>query len=71
MNEVMINCVNLNTTIKISLKQVIHLYISVRTVFSSWSECCQNNLGTVVILPLIRIGYLYLTFSGLKHVILD
>ena len=25
----------------------------------------------LLILPLIRIGYLYLTFSGLKHVILD
>ena len=34
------------------------------------SECSENNLGAVVILPLIRIGYLYLTFSGLKQLIL-
>ena len=29
--------------------------------FSSWSECFDNSLGTVVILSLVRIGYLYVT----------
>ena len=40
-------------------------------LFSFWSECSENSLGTVVIFPLIHIGYLYLTFSGLKQLILD
>ena len=40
-------------------------------LFSSWSECSEISIGTVVILPLIRIGSLSLTFSLLKQLILD
>ena len=40
-------------------------------LFSSWSKCSEKSLGTVVILPLIHIGDLWLTFSSLKQLILD
>ena len=40
-------------------------------LFSFWSECSKKSLGTVVILPLIHIGYLQLTISSLKQLILD
>ena len=35
------------------------------------SEFSENSLGAVVILPLVHIGYLELTFSGLKQLIPD
>ena len=40
-------------------------------LFSSWSECSEKSLGTVVILPLIHTSSLSLTFSLLKQLILD
>ena len=40
-------------------------------LFSSWTKCSEMSLGTVMILPLIHIGDLWLTFSPLKQVILD
>ena len=40
-------------------------------LFSSWSEFPEKSLGTVVILPLIRISSLPLTISLLKQLILD
>ena len=39
--------------------------------FSFLSEYSENSLGTVVILPLVCIGYLELTFSDLKQLILN
>ena len=39
-------------------------------LFLLWSECSENSLGTVVILPLVSIGYLQL-FSDLKQLMLD
>ena len=38
-------------------------------LFSFWIRCSEISTGTVVILPLIHIGYLWLRFSGLKQVI--
>ena len=40
-------------------------------MFSFLSEYSENSLGTVVILPLVCIGYLELTFSDLKQLILN
>ena len=40
-------------------------------LFSSLTKCSEKSLGTVVILPLIHIGDLWLTFSSLKQLILD
>ena len=39
--------------------------------YLTWSDCSEKSLGTVVILPLIHIGVLWLTFSSLKQLILD
>ena len=35
------------------------------------SECSENSLSAVVILSHVSKGYLKLTFSGLKQLILD
>ena len=40
-------------------------------MFSSLMKCSETSLGAVVILPLVMIGQLELTFSGLKQVIHD
>ena len=36
-------------------------------LFSFLIQCFETSLGAVVILPVIMIGQLQLTFSGLKH----
>ena len=41
------------------------------SLFSSWSEWFEISLYTVVILPLIHIGFFSLTISSLKQLILD
>ena len=67
------------------LKQVIHdqtrqngcqtvpfsVYIHNDVCFSFLIKCSETSLGAVVILPLVIIGQLELTFSGLKQVIHD
>ena len=53
--------------------QTVHLVCTfiIWCLFSSWSKCSEKSFGTVVILPLIHIGDLWLTFSSLKQLILD
>ena len=67
------------------LKQVIHdqtkqngyqtvpfsVYIHNLMLVSFLINCSETSLGAVVILPLVMIGQLELTFSGLKQVIHD
>ena len=36
-------------------------------VFSSWSKRCDSNLGVLVILPLVHIGYIILDKMGMKQ----
>ena len=57
---------------KMGIKQ-FHLVCTfiIRCLFSFLIKCSETILGAVVILPLVMIGQLELTFSGLKQVIHD
>ena len=44
---------------------------TIRCLFSFLIKCSETSLGAVVILPLVMIGQLQLTFSGLKQVLHD
>ena len=57
---------------KMGIKQ-FHLVCTfiICCLFSFLIKCSQTSLGAVVILPLVVIGQLQLTFSGMKQVIHD
>ena len=57
---------------KMGIKQ-FHLVCTfiIRCLFSFLIKYSETSLGAVVILPLVMIGQLELTFSGLKEVIHD
>ena len=57
---------------KMGIKQ-LHLVCTfiIWCLFSFLIKCSETSLGAVVILPLVMIGQLELTFSGLKQAIHD
>ena len=57
---------------KIGIKQfhLVYTFI-ICCLFSFLIQSSETSLGVVVILPLVLIGQLELTFSGLKQVIHD
>ena len=48
-----------------------HMRMPVACYLIYYSKYSETSIGAVVILPLVMIGQLELTFSGLKQLILD